>query len=382
MRGNRGISFLILAAAGLCAAQSPSSISPYPAANFTMIQGPWDGLGVQTIPSFINDKGDILGTYLDAGHVPHGFVILHDCDKVDEKTSDRECGVTFTLDAPNAGTDERGGTTLIGADKNGTILGSWADDSGERHGALWWPQCTETACTLNFESFDAPGAGTQDAFPPTGTYPSAIGPDGAIAGNYYDASYGTHAFYATQQRIPYDSSSPITLQFSLVLVPGYSAVYPHAVNSRGEMIGAACNGATCVGYLRSPRGAVTVPGGQPAGYVDPDGINSSGEVIGIITTSNPASQFFLYQPNGNVTLLDFEPQAIDDRGLIAGSGFIVTPEGEAFDLTLRAPDGAEVGFSPPVAEFDVGVSAMNNKGWIIGVYEDTEYLYQGFVWKP
>jgi hypothetical protein len=55
--------------------------------------------------------------------------------------------------------------------------------------------------------------------------------------------------------------------------------------------------------------------------------------------------------------------------------------GSILNTRLRAPNGNEVDF-PPLSEGNLGVAGINNKGWIIGSYEDNDYLYQGFVWKP
>lgn len=375
MHVERGIPVLVLAAAGLCAAQNETSISPYPPANFTTILGPWDGPGVQTHPNFINDKGDILGYYRGPDGVSHGFVLLHECDRTEEQADRHECGRAFTLDAPNAGTGPEGGlkgTILLGADKDGVILGVWADDTGETHGALWWPQCTYRGCTLNFESFDAPSTS-----PTTGTSPNAIGADGTIVGNYFDDVFRPHAFYATVQRDRNDPASPITLHFSDVVVPGYSQVEAFFVSSRGEMDGSACYLSVCVIYVRSKKGDVTFPGGLPTGgAVTADAINSSGEFIGFAP-----NEYFLHKPDGKVTLLNFEADAINDRGLIAGGGIIGTPGGVDSELTLRAPDGSQTSFSPPGAA-NVYVSGLNNKGWIIGSYQDDTEPPQGFVWRP
>lgn len=377
MHCNRGIPVLVLAAAGLCAAQNHTSISPYPPANFTTILGPWDGPGIETRPTFINDNGDILGYYRGPDNVSHGFVLLHDCAREDgraeeDRTDRRECGRAFTLDAPNAGTEELEGTILLGADKDGVILGTWADNTGERHGALWWPQCTDRDCTLNFESFDAPGTS-----PITGTDPNAIGRDGAIVGNYTDDVFQSHAFYATLQRTPNNPATPITLHFSDIVVPGYNHVYASFVSARGEMDGTACDLSTCVIYLRSKRGDITLPGGLPAGgSVTADAINAFGAFVGFASF-----QYFLYQPEGNVTLLNFGAYVINDRGLIAGSG-VTGVQGDAnSELTLRAPNGTQTGFPAPGAT-NVYVLGLNNRGWIIGQYqEDTEPLH-GFVWRP
>lgn len=49
--------------------------------------------------------------------------------------------------------------------------------------------------------------------------------------------------------------------------------------------------------------------------------------------------------------------------------------------TSRAPDGTEIDVSPP-GEPSVTVTGINNQGWIIGSYAQTNQPLQGFVQKP
>jgi hypothetical protein len=82
-----------------------------------------DPNGVQgTVAYGINDRAQIVGYYIDAGSVLHGFLFSH--------------GQYTTLDDPNAAAGAFQGTVPVGISASGKIVGSYIDSNNLDHGFL------------------------------------------------------------------------------------------------------------------------------------------------------------------------------------------------------------------------------------------------------
>jgi len=130
------------------------------------IPGAGTGAGQRTIGGGIIPNGAILGEYVDANNVYHGFVRARD-------------GNITTFDVAGAK-----GTNASGINPAGAIPGVYFDSNGVNHGYVRNKQGAIT-------TFDVPAAGT-GAF--QGTLPESINPSGAITGQYLDASGVNHGF--------------------------------------------------------------------------------------------------------------------------------------------------------------------------------------------
>jgi len=130
------------------------------------IPGAGTGSGQRTIGGGIIPNGAILGEYVDANNVYHGFVRARD-------------GNITTFDVAGAE-----GTNASGINPAGAIPGVYFDSNGVNHGYVRTKQGAIT-------TFDVPAAGT-GAF--QGTLPERINPSGAITGQYLDASGVNHGF--------------------------------------------------------------------------------------------------------------------------------------------------------------------------------------------
>jgi hypothetical protein len=106
-----------------------------------------------------------VGTYIDAGDVSHGFLLLN--------------GSYTTIDDPLAGHAAWQGTIASGIDSSGNIVGSYMDNLGT-HGFL------RLSTTHAFSSIDYPGA-------TGGTYAWGIS-NGLVVGSYFTAN-GTEYGY-------------------------------------------------------------------------------------------------------------------------------------------------------------------------------------------
>jgi len=131
-----------------------------------------------TNPNAIDATGDITGFYFDANFVGHAFL--------------RDTSGTFTqIDAPGADSTagSGNGTFGVGLTPNGDVEGVFVDANGVLHGFVRSNQGT-------FTTFDVPGAG---AGPGQGTLPESNNTLGAIAGNYLDGSGVDHGFLRGKQ---------------------------------------------------------------------------------------------------------------------------------------------------------------------------------------
>jgi hypothetical protein len=137
---------------------------------FTTIDAP--GAGNNTLPYGINALGAIVGYYLDAANLFHGFV----------RTPN---GALTTIDAPGASTGAYQGTFGLGLNIEGAVTGYYSDPSGVNHGYVRAPD----GGIMTFDAVAPAGlTGGQ------GTFSDAINLGGTIAGYYTDATNVTHGF--------------------------------------------------------------------------------------------------------------------------------------------------------------------------------------------
>jgi hypothetical protein len=202
------------------AAQNANSESiTFDAPGAASLAGSFDG----TFPSGINNEGTIMGVYVDANTLYHGFL--------------RSPGGKFiTLDAPGAGASvgtrfrkSPGGinisTRSININNQGTITGNYVDSNNVSHGFL-------RSSRGELLRFDVPGAssaaGTFD-----GTFPSSINNRGTITGNYIDSKELIHGFLRSPGG-----------EFTTFDAPGVSSVaasgfgtFPESINDAGVITG-------------------------------------------------------------------------------------------------------------------------------------------------
>ncbi len=223
----------------------------------------------------INEQGDIVGSYAD-GTVAHGFL--------------RQQGQYVTLQYPRAGTI--GLMFANGINTHGDIVGSYYDDMHVSHGYLFHQG--------RYTTLDDPKAGSDSA--DMGTYPIGINQQGDIVGSYVDRAGAHHGFLLRQGR-------STTLDA------------PRAASAKGT---------ACAGSAAS-------------------GINRQGDIVGCYADRNLVLHGFLLH-QGKYTVLD-DPSAAKVHG--------------------------------PGEETQAGTIALgiSERGAVVGTYVDSQGVSHGFLWQ-
>jgi hypothetical protein len=86
------------------------------------------GPGTGTLALGLNDRGQIVGAYVDADGRGHGFLL----DK--RRGARRDEGVFTTIDHPDAGSEPGTGTLAFGINNRGRIVGAYLDAGSMAHG--------------------------------------------------------------------------------------------------------------------------------------------------------------------------------------------------------------------------------------------------------
>lgn len=232
-----------------------------PNGKFVLIKAP--GSCHQTLPSGINDTGEIAGSCIDSANSWHGFV--------------RDAGGNYTVfDEPNAVKGVSGhGTFVSGINANGVTTGSYGDTALINHGFT-------RDQFGNFTSFDSPGAG--NCAVGCGTAPTDVNLGGSVAGLYVDNSLITHSFVR-------DSLGNFT-DFD---APGASQTSTFGINDGGEVVG------TWSVFQSPARGFTRDASGNFTSFSAPDpnanifafGINNAGRVTGYYNDANGVDHGFV-----------------------------------------------------------------------------------------
>lgn len=270
--------------------------------DFVNIKDPSAG-AMGTIASGINDSGQVVGDFFDAGNHNNGFMLS---------------GATYsTVDVPAAAA-----TVATGVNNSGQITGYYTDGSGGVHGF------TQTGVTTN--SFDEPGAASGGA-----TQGSGINASGTVVGSYFDTGGAEHGFF--KSGASYSSLDVTGLGFAL-------NTQAFGVNAGGTIVGSFSNGSITHGFVDT--------GGTFTAVSDPLGINGTW-ATGIDNRDDIAGY---YVDGGGIThgFVDLGGTfyTVDDPNAGPGGGTEIL--GVNNDLMVVGyyvdPNGVFVGFTAEVPE--------------------------------
>jgi uncharacterized membrane protein len=341
-----------------------------------------------TFPQSINDWGVIIGSYIDANDVYHGFIRSPD-------------GKFTSFEAPGADTTQGSynGTQPNSINDCGEITGNFSDAQGVVHGFLRSPDG-------KFTKFDVPGAGGY-------SNPLAINLEGEIVGDYLDSASVIHAFLRHRDGTfstflgPDGCDTSLstgcygTAAFSINIFGAIAAAYE---DKNGNFVDH--------GLLRTPAGKFTpfeAPGAGTGSYQGTGcrgcslRINDSGTIAGTYLDATNVSHAFLRTPEGVFTTVDAPgagfgsyqgtgcssdcPIVVNDAGFMAGTyidanntfhGYLRSPAGKV--VTLDAPGAGTASFQGTACQF-CGLD-INQWGAIAGTYIDSNNVYHGFLRLP
>jgi|HubBroStandDraft_6_1064221.scaffolds.fasta_scaffold308866_2 probable HAF family extracellular repeat protein len=205
----------------------------------------------------VNDKGQIVGVYLDSSNVQHGYELSG--------------GVFTTIDVPFSGATNTAAEGINNADQ---IVGGWTDSSENEHGFM--------LIAGTYTSFDYPAA--------TQTWAYTINNNGDIVGYYTDTSNVTHGFVLSGGT------------YTSIDVPGAVETLASGSNDHGDVVGVYCTVESCIAQFDGAEGfllskgvftTISVPGSS---YTEADDINNKGIIVGLFKDCSGAYRTFLATP--------------------------------------------------------------------------------------
>jgi hypothetical protein len=218
---------------------------------YTTIDDPNAGTaaGQGTFAGGINATGAIVGAYTDANFVQHGFLLSR--------------GKFTTIEEPNAGTGAGQGTVAGVINNSGDIVGAYTDANSVQHGFL--------LSEGKFTTIDDPNAGTG---PGQGTNAQGISASGVIVGFYFDANSVGHGFRLSGG------------QYTTLDDPAGIQTGVTGLNDHGQVSGVYVDANGPHGFLLSSGQYTTVD--DPAGVLGSavDSVNNSGKLVGVYTDAN------------------------------------------------------------------------------------------------
>jgi len=342
--------------------------------------GAGTGAGQGTLGFDINPSGVIVGEYLDANGVYHGFL----------RSPDGEFAPP--LDAPGAGAGAGEGTQPYSINLEGAITGYYTDATGLSHGFVY-------AASGAFTSFDAPGAGIPVGVPCTppvicsnGTQGASIDRAGAIAGQYVGTSDVFHGFVRSPDGAISRFDAPGA---GTGAGQGTFVVFGDGINLSGAIVGGYSDTSNVFhGFLRSPDGAITPFDPTDSQFTDPAGINEEGVIAGFYAKATGPYHGFVRSSTGQIASFDVsgagteagqgtETFALNDPGNVVGAYVDTSGVYHGF---LRHTDGTITKFDVPGAGSGSGQGtfpvANNSDGAITGWYIDANGVSHGFLRMP
>lgn len=305
-----------------------------------------------TMTGEINDKGEVVGTYIDNSGVGHGFVRKPD-------------GSFIFYDAASSGA---GGINARGQTTGGALI------SGEEQGFIAAPDGTMTL-------FDVPGS--------TSTGGDDINVKKDIVGTFQDANFAVHGLLRNKRGKIAQFDAP-----GAGVTAGRGTFPAHI--SRDDFVSGifTTDGNVRHGFVRDAGGTVTT--------VDPPGsirtslfsVNGDDTVVGYYRDASSVLHGFIRTVDGAIVSVD-APGAgtgalqgtsiigINDRNFTTG---VIIDSSSVVHSFLRTPAGKVTAFDPPDAalapNLGSSVSGINKKNEIAGFYYDANGATHGYVRTP
>jgi uncharacterized membrane protein len=171
---------------------------------------------------------------------------------------------------------------------------------------------------------------------------------------------------------------------------GAVGTIPYSINNSGTVVGYwfTANQATGYGFTWKNGVFTQIPSYPGTSYTQAAGINSAGDIVGLLVDSGGVTHGFLLQ-GSTYTLIDPPgsgysiANGINDAGEIAGEYCASAPNcsdsGTWYGFTYIA--GAYSTFAIPGVPI-TSLNGVNDAGEVVGVYVDTNGLEHGFLATP
>ena len=265
-----------------------------------------------TLPSSINDLGEVTGNYTDASGFTHGFL--------------RSPEGSYTMfDVPGA----VGYSNPLALNLEGTVVGTYLNSKSEFHAFL-------RKSDGGFVSFSGPDA--CEMSPSSGCYGAAafnINIFGSVVAAYEDNSgnFVNHGLVRSPagKLTAFEATGSGTGPYQGTGCPGCAL----GLNASGAIAGTYTDSAYVFhGFLRSPEGSYTTFEAAGAGSDSNQGtgcssdcnvsLNDFGEITGTYIDASNTYHGYLRAPNGKFTTVDppgsagTAPECINELGVITG----------------------------------------------------------------
>ena len=263
-------------------------------------------------------------------------------------SASRAVATFTTIDVPGAAN----GTSAVGINDRGQIVGSYSDGAGNNHAFL---MDHSTFTTIAF-----PGAVCTQAI--------GINARGQIVGGYAEKSCNPfagmvpHGFFM-------DDGNLSTIDVTRA----------RGINNRGQIVGEA--GANCFLLDRGTFITIAVPG---ANFTFCSGINDRRQIVGGCFDSTGIHGFLL--DNGTFTTIDVPgatlttPNGINDRGQIVGGYNAPDSSGNQHGHGFLLDDGTFTTIDVPGSPY-TNAEGINNQGEIVGSYFASRTGSLGFLFS-
>ena len=326
---------------------------------------------VDTVPHAINNRGQIVGRFQDAGGVTHGYLRQSD-------------GSFVTIDAPSSVLSD-----AYGINDLGVIVGLWQDTNGVFHGFTRSP-------SGSFTTTDFPGA--------AGSQFTGINSSGDLVGVYDLGDPTTNISFI-------DVRGDFTSFEDPSAAPMQTAAL--AINSGNFISGFFTDpGGNDHGFVRSPNAQFDNFDFPGADFTDAFQINDLGQVVGQYATNFPNHGFVLTGAMGLTGMpspcqfLSFDypdsqasgTRGTNRKGQVTGifrawgeparHGFLATPKpGASLGSNTRCSASGGPGVNPHVdfKSFDfpgainTQATAITPSGLIVGRYNSPDGVQHGFM---
>jgi hypothetical protein len=242
----------------------------------------YPGSGNRTLPQKINERGDIVGFYIDSNGVNRGFVRFRD----------------GSFSAPIVEPKTLGFTQALGINSSGTICGDYFGSDFNIHGFF--------LTNGTFTEYDVAGA--------PNTFVQGINDAGDFAGIFGDSFNG-----------PFQAFVSVGGTVTSFSVPGAASTVAFQLNNSKQLVvGYYIDGSGILhGYYRDINGALHFPIDPPGSTTTVlFGVNDRNWVVGRYADSSGVTHGLFFVPPDNFFTFDYPGSTFTSLNGITDQGFI------------------------------------------------------------